>query len=554
MEAARVQSAINSMVECVVCMDIYQDPRILPCGHTFCMKCLLEMSNKRMIDHRVGITREEDEEMCALCKQPWKIPINGINNVAKNFVVEQIISSLPAISKCALSEKGNDHGKVEYYCLTCMEPLCISCAKIHINYDEQLLQTHNLKKITEVDEKEIKLQQAKDSNMEDIEKSLKQLKSSAEIFQNKLVEDKKIIEEAEEECKNVLQSLQDFTRGEKDKLQAAYDKANKEIDKQEAELIKTVNSFCVEKVNKITIAMEKLKTVLKKQQQLIIEHEKLMRAFSSRKSKNKLLRKVAEMTKESDKIPLECNDNHKFCDYFFIEQWKNRMANAIQNVEHYLATAINIEGKQAFGSFYPPGPGYAIGQTAMQQSYQTSSHIQDRTIPRWTSTGIGSMYSPHHPFGQFMVKQPPQKYDIQRVPIPVMTRPATQLASMMFGTVRSPFPRWRSTQYPSMPVAAPGAVHAPQPAVTIQSQEPLTASMLAAAPLYEQKQMLGERLLPLIQGMYPGLAGKITGMMLEIDNAELLHMLESTDALRLKVEEAVTVLQAHQSMQLAAKE
>merc|ERR1711894_224030 len=34
----------------------------------------------------------------------------------------------------------------------------------------------------------------------------------------------------------------------------------------------------------------------------------------------------------------------------------------------------------------------------------------------------------------------------------------------------------------------------PQPAVLIQGQEPLTASMLAAAPPQEQKQMLGERL------------------------------------------------------------
>merc|ERR1712020_783440 len=37
----------------------------------------------------------------------------------------------------------------------------------------------------------------------------------------------------------------------------------------------------------------------------------------------------------------------------------------------------------------------------------------------------------------------------------------------------------------------------PQPAVLIQGQEPLTASMLAAAPPQEQKQMLGERLFPL---------------------------------------------------------
>jgi polyadenylate-binding protein len=88
---------------------------------------------------------------------------------------------------------------------------------------------------------------------------------------------------------------------------------------------------------------------------------------------------------------------------------------------------------------------------------------------------------------------------------------------------------------------------APQAAVFIQGQEPLTASMLAAAPPNEQKQMLGERLFPLIQSMHPELAGKITGMLLEIDNSELVHMLEHQESLKGKVEEAVAVLQAHKT-------
>jgi len=99
-----------------------------------------------------------------------------------------------------------------------------------------------------------------------------------------------------------------------------------------------------------------------------------------------------------------------------------------------------------------------------------------------------------------------------------------------------------------MPVTQQAQV---QQAVHIQGQEPLTASMLAAAPPHDQKQMLGERLFPLIQRMYPDLAGKITGMLLEIDNSELLHMLEHNESLKAKVEEAVAVLQAHQAKQAA---
>ena len=79
----------------------------------------------------------------------------------------------------------------------------------------------------------------------------------------------------------------------------------------------------------------------------------------------------------------------------------------------------------------------------------------------------------------------------------------------------------------------------------IPGHEPLTAAMLAAAEPQEQKQMLGEKLFPLIQRTHPELAGKITGMLLELDTSELFHMLESTESLKLKVEEAVAVLQAH---------
>lgn len=94
-----------------------------------------------------------------------------------------------------------------------------------------------------------------------------------------------------------------------------------------------------------------------------------------------------------------------------------------------------------------------------------------------------------------------------------------------------------------------GGTQPVQQAVLVKGQEPLTASMLASAIPADQKQMLGERLFPLIETMYASLAGKITGMLLEIDNSELLHMLEHTEALRAKVDEAVAVLQAHQAKQ-----
>ncbi|CAG8612264.1 1750_t:CDS:2 [Dentiscutata erythropus] len=61
-----------------------------------------------------------------------------------------------------------------------------------------------------------------------------------------------------------------------------------------------------------------------------------------------------------------------------------------------------------------------------------------------------------------------------------------------------------------------------------------------------QKQLLGEQLFPKISARQPQLAGKITGMLLEMDNFELEHLLKNPGALDAKVEEAVTVLRQHQ--------
>jgi len=69
----------------------------------------------------------------------------------------------------------------------------------------------------------------------------------------------------------------------------------------------------------------------------------------------------------------------------------------------------------------------------------------------------------------------------------------------------------------------------------------VSLSNLASAPPNQQKQMIGEAIYPKIQALQPELAGKITGMLLEMDNSELLGLIEDDAALRAKVDEALSV-------------
>ena len=68
------------------------------------------------------------------------------------------------------------------------------------------------------------------------------------------------------------------------------------------------------------------------------------------------------------------------------------------------------------------------------------------------------------------------------------------------------------------------------------------ATALANAPSTEQRTMLGENLYPLVEQLEPEMATQVTGMLLGMDQIEVLHLLESPNALKAKVAEAMEVL------------
>merc|ERR1712188_109523 len=101
---------------------------------------------------------------------------------------------------------------------------------------------------------------------------------------------------------------------------------------------------------------------------------------------------------------------------------------------------------------------------------------------------------------------------------------------------------------PPVPVPAPAAAQ-PQPVpADAPPAQPDLAQQLAAAPPQQQKQILGEKLYPIIE-KHPAVlaeqAGKITGMLLDMDVSELLNLYEAPDALHQKVIEAINVLAHH---------
>ncbi|XP_077211567.1 polyadenylate-binding protein 2-like [Tasmannia lanceolata] len=112
-------------------------------------------------------------------------------------------------------------------------------------------------------------------------------------------------------------------------------------------------------------------------------------------------------------------------------------------------------------------------------------------------------------------------------------------------------PRGRVYRYPpgrnmaaEMPGVAGGMLPVPYDMAPISQPIPIgaLASALANASPEQQRTMLGENLYPLVDALEHDLAAKVTGMLLEMDQTEVLHLLESPEALKAKVAEAMEVL------------
>ena len=178
--------------------------------------------------------------------------------------------------------------------------------------------------------------------------------------------------------------------------------------------------------------------------------------------------------------------------------------------------------------------------------------------PRYAPAGMMPQGMPMAPYGQpgqFPAGMMPQGYRPARPPRgapnaaggpapPAGARPPT-------GVNGAPRPAGQPVPGQPMP-RGPAA----RPAGRPEADQPgaLTAAALAKASPEEQKQMLGEAIYPNVAASQPELAGKLTGMILELPVTELLHLLEESEALDAKVNEALEVLKEYQQNDSAGAE
>ncbi|XP_062618146.1 uncharacterized protein LOC134279757 [Saccostrea cucullata] len=86
-----VGSEVIGLLKCNICWDIFTDPTILPCGHTFCMGCLNEIGRHRLKNTKVAVTCDITI-LCPNCRHG--VLLDDVNNLKNGVRLNYALSSI----------------------------------------------------------------------------------------------------------------------------------------------------------------------------------------------------------------------------------------------------------------------------------------------------------------------------------------------------------------------------------------------------------------------------------------------------------------------------
>ena len=229
-------SAEEDMLCCSVCMEEYLDPRALPCLHTFCYRCLVQVTLKgtmnaspemklaSYIGNLLSFRDKQSTLKCPLCSEEHPIPRDkGVGGFRKDFRINQLLEQRktkrddakkgtdddatkdvkPDVEKC----QTHPDEKLLYHCenIACKSDICEKCWEG--SHDK-----HNVILLSK------KVKDAKSSLQQVVGNIVTQISSQIDILSKTERDTKEQYEKVENDLKDRMAEIQD-------KLQNSFDQS-----------------------------------------------------------------------------------------------------------------------------------------------------------------------------------------------------------------------------------------------------------------------------------------------------------------------------------------
>ena len=101
-------------VECQICLEDLNNPRLLPCTHSFCLDCVEAYCRDKL---------PGDDVPCPVCKNEFQIPKNGIAGLPVRTHTKESTTSEPGGERHCTEH----NERIKIYCLNCNMNVCAMC-------------------------------------------------------------------------------------------------------------------------------------------------------------------------------------------------------------------------------------------------------------------------------------------------------------------------------------------------------------------------------------------------------------------------------------------
>ena len=115
-------------ITCGICQEHYDEPKILPCLHYYCKKCILKVAL------RTGTGKPFS---CPECRNETPLPDGGVDELKTAFFVNRLTTTVSTMErahgkvevKCELCKDSS--GNAEAFCRQCTRFICGACVDLH---------------------------------------------------------------------------------------------------------------------------------------------------------------------------------------------------------------------------------------------------------------------------------------------------------------------------------------------------------------------------------------------------------------------------------------
>jgi len=114
MAAADIRTCVTNLTKCSICLENFDQPKSLPCLHTFCLKCLQNLCQNVRPGQRKG---------CPICRKEFRIPNDGVEALPLNFDMVALMEVNRGIEYC---DQHSDEA-LKLFCFDCNTDICVVC-------------------------------------------------------------------------------------------------------------------------------------------------------------------------------------------------------------------------------------------------------------------------------------------------------------------------------------------------------------------------------------------------------------------------------------------